>query len=244
MAPRLLLLSNSTNPGEEFLGYPRPHIAEFLGAIRRVVFIPFAGVTITWDEYANRVAEALGAIHLAIVPIHHEPDPIATIENAEAVMIGGGNTFHLLYHLYQYGLVEPIRRRVRDGMPYIGWSAGSNVACPTIRTTNDMPILEPPTLDALAFIPFQLNPHYTDYVIPNLRAETRDDRLKEFCIANPGTYVVGLREGTMLRREGDELRVVGSQAMKIFRSGDDPFELPPSADLGFLFESASPAGAR
>jgi dipeptidase E len=150
-------------------------------------------------------------------------------------MVGGGNTFHLLRGMYEKGLVEAIRGRVLTGVAsYIGWSAGSNVACPTIRTTNDMPIVEPPTLDALGLVPFQINPHYTDARLEGHRGETRDDRLAEFVHANPGVRVVGLREGTMLRVEGGRVALVGERGPRLFVKGEEPRDLSADEPLDFL----------
>ena len=125
--------------------------------------------------------------------------PVKEIESADAIIVGGGNTFHLLKQLYDNGTLWAIRERVLAGVPYIGWSAGSNVACPTIRTTNDMPIVEPSRLDAMRLVPFQINPHYTDEVLPNHGGETRAQRIAEFTKVNPGVVVIGLREGSALR---------------------------------------------
>lgn len=224
MSKRLLLLSNSTNLGEPFLQYPKQEIKQFLGGATKVAFVPYAGVKITFEDYVARVREALAEIGVSITGVN-EGDPKQVVENADAVMIGGGNTFHLLTHLYQNGLVDPIRERVATGAPYIGWSAGSNVACPTIMTTNDMPVIEPPTLTALGLFPHQLNPHYTDFRTPNLGGETRDDRLNEFIEVNRSTTVIGLREGTMLRCEGSDVRLIGPHKAKIFRYGQEPVEM-------------------
>ncbi|HKR00859.1 MAG TPA: dipeptidase PepE, partial [Pyrinomonadaceae bacterium] len=159
---RLLLLSNSMNYGQEFLEHAEGDIRDFLGdGVKRVLFVPFAGVTRTYDQYAAAVGEKFKEIGYELVPVHKAADAAEAIRSAEAVAVGGGNTFHLLRGLYESGLIESIRERVEAGLPYIGWSAGSNVACPTIRTTNDMPIVEPPSFNALNLVPFQINPHYT-----------------------------------------------------------------------------------
>lgn len=226
MPKRLLLLSNSTNIGEPFLEYPMPRIKHFLGGeIKSVLFVPFAAVRISFDEYVGRVRERLSTIGLSVEGIHETSDPIAAVRNAEAIMIGGGNTFHLLTHLYRSGVVEEIRKKVLSGTPYIGWSAGSNVACPTIKTTNDMPVIEPDSLTALGLTHFQLNPHYTDGRSPNLNGETRDDRLLEFLEINREMKVVGLREGTMLHVEDEKIKLIGPHAAKIFRYGQEPMEV-------------------
>jgi dipeptidase E len=208
--PRLLLLSNSTMPGQDYLAWARSHLRDFLGSrLRRVFFVPFAGVTIPWDEYAGRVREVFGALGTEVVAAHEEQDPVAALATSDAVAVGGGNTFQLLAQLHATGLLGAIRTTARDGMPYIGWSAGSNVACPTIRTTNDMPIVEPPGLSALGLVPFQINAHYTEARLGEHGGETRVDRLNEFVSANPGMPVVGLPEGTALLREGGDLSLIG-----------------------------------
>lgn len=238
---RLLLLSN----GSELVG-ERPselfqnEVRDFLGAgIKRVLFVPFATVVGTYDGYAANVRARLGVLGYGVDSIHEAGDPRAAVERAEAVAVGGGNTFHLLRGLYEAGVVELIRARVEAGAPYLGWSAGSNVACPTIRTTNDMPIVEPPSFGALALVPFQINPHYTDAQLPNHNGETRDDRLNEFVRANPGVHVVGLREGTMLRVEGVSVKLVGGLPARLFLDGLDARDLAPEDSFEFLLRQAS-----
>ena len=202
---RLLLLSN----GSELLGQnpsesARRAVAEFLGRyVTRVLFVPFAAVLFSEDEYLARVRAHFLRMGYEVDSLHTATDVLGSVERAEAIAVGGGNTFHLLRGLYRAGVVELIRERVRGGMPYVGWSAGSNVACPTIKTTNDMPIVEPPTLNALGLVPFQINPHYTDARLEGHMGETRDERLEEYTQANPRVPVIGLREGTMLRIEGN-----------------------------------------
>ena len=207
---RLLLLSNSSDPAGNYLRHPAAEIRALLGDRRRVLFVPYAAVTTPWDAYAERTAAALGALGYAVHPVHTAPSPADAVREAEAIAVGGGNTFHLLRALYAAGLLDAIRERVAAGAPYLGWSAGSVVACPTMRTTNDMPIVEPPSLDALGLVPFQLNAHYTDAHPAGFRGETRAQRLAEFVAANPGVPVIGLPEGTMLRVEGDDARLLGT----------------------------------
>ena len=237
---RLLLLSNGSEligdePSELFLS----EVRDFLGTgVRRVLFIPFAAVDRTYEKYRARVAASLGPLGYEVDSIHDAADPRAAVERAEAVAVGGGNTFHLLRGLYEAGAVEPIRARVEAGVPYVGWSAGSNVACPTIRTTNDMPVVEPPTLKALALVPFQINPHYTNDHPPNHHGETRDERLAEFVLANPGVHVVGLREGTMLRVEGADVKLVGGRPARLFLNGREPRDLAAEESFAFLLRQA------
>jgi dipeptidase E len=208
---RLLLLSNSTDPAGSFLVHAQETIRDFLGPrVETVLFIPFAGVTISWDAYAERTGDAFGAMGRRLASVHTAASAIDAVRDADAIVVGGGNTFHLLRALYATGLLAPIRARVGAGVPYVGWSAGSVVACPTMGTTNDMPIVEPPSLDALGLVPFQINAHYTDAHPPGFRGETRAQRLAEFVAANPGVPVVGLPEGTLLRVEGDDVRLHGT----------------------------------
>ena len=232
--PRLLLLSNSTNHGTPYLSWAREHVAGFLSGATSLLFVPYAGVRIGWDQYTALVASALKPIGITVRGIHERDDAEQAIRDAEAIAVGGGNTFHLLKQLQEEGLIGPIRERIAAGMRYVGWSAGSNVACPTIRTTNDMPIVEPAGFRGLALVPFQINPHYTDAVVPNHGGESRQDRLAEFVTSNPGMWVVGLREGSLLHVEGEDVQLVGEKAT-IFGLGD-PAEHAPGDDLGFLLQ--------
>jgi len=215
--PRLLLLSNSTMPGQPYLDWARPHLASFLGSgPRRVFFVPFAGVTVPWDGYTQKVREVFGQLGCEVEGAHEGDDPVAALAESDTVAVGGGNTFQLLAQLHDTGLLGAVRAAARNGMPYIGWSAGSNVACPTIRTTNDMPIVEPPGLSALGLVPFQINAHYTEARLGDHGGETRVDRLNEFVHANPGMPVVGLPEGTALRLEGSELTLIGEAGAVVY----------------------------
>ena len=234
---RLLLLSNSSDPAGNYLQHPAAEIRELLGGVRSVLFVPYAGVTITWDDYAARTAAALGSLGCRVESVHTAPSPARAVREAEAIAVGGGNTFHLLRALYAAELLEPIQARVAAGAPYLGWSAGSVVACRTMRTTNDMPIVEPPSLDALNLVPFQLNAHYTDAHPPGFRGETRAQRLTEFVAANPGVPVIGLPEGTMLRVRDDDVRLLGTptsadRAPVFGVPGVDA--APPNEPLAFL----------
>lgn len=232
---RLLLLSNSTNYEEAYLGFARPIINEFLGnAVKNVVFIPYAGITIIHDEYTTKVQEALSGLGLNVSGIHTYNNSQQAIEKADAIMVGGGNSFALLQQLYQNNLVEIIRERVRQGMPYVGWSAGSNMACPTLKTTNDMPIVEPPTFDALGLISFQINPHYTESSLPNHGGETRIDRLNEFIEVNQDMKVIGLQEGCALRIEGKQIEMIGDKPAKVFEYGKKISKVTDQSDLNYL----------
>ncbi len=212
----LLLLSNSTSPGRPYLAHARDWIGEALAGARRVAFVPYAAVTFSYDEYVARVREALDGLDLEIAGVHAHERPADAIAEADAVMVGGGNTFHLLRESHRHGLVEAVRQRVDRGAPYVGWSAGANLAGPTIRTTNDMPIVEPPTLDALGLVPVQINPHYTDAHPAGHQGETRAQRLAEFVAANPGRPVVGLPEGTAVRIADGVATLLGDGRARVF----------------------------
>lgn len=232
---RLLLISNSTMPGEPYLSYPMPEIARFLGnQPLKILFIPYAAVTFTMDEYENRVRERFESLNHVVTSIHRTADPVKAISEAGVIVTGGGNTWHLVRKLNDNGLFPAIRERVMSGIPYIGWSAGSNIACPTLRTTNDMPIIDPKGFDCLGLVPFQINPHYLDKNPEGHGGETREQRIEEFIEINPDIYVVGLREGTMLRLEGKELTLIGTNTTRIFRKGHLPVEMASGHDLGFL----------
>ena len=232
---KLLLLSNSTNFGEPYLAYPKQAIKTFLGDIKNnIVFIPFASVTFSWADYASKVNEAFAEIDVSVTGIHTMEDPFKAISEAEAIMIGGGNSFQLLQLLYEYRLVEVIRKKVEDGTPYIGWSAGSNIACPTLKTTNDMPIVELPTFKALDLLPFQINPHYTEAVIPGHNGESRDLRLLEFIQTNKGITVIGLPEGMIIQLKNEHYELVGEKPVKIFQHGKEPYFIYSSEELNVI----------
>lgn len=232
---RLLLISNSTNPGEEYLEYPKEYIQNFLGKKTiNAVFIPYAAVTFSFDEYEAKVNKRFEEIGHHVTGIHCFSNPIEAIENAEAIVVGGGNTWQLVKMLQEQKLMKAIRKKVKKGTPYIGWSAGSNIACPTLRTTNDMPIVEPLKFKTLKLVPFQINPHYLDAHPENHGGETREQRIQEFLEVNKDTYVVGLREGTMLKLEGTELSLHGNRNARIFKHGKSPLELTNEDNFNFL----------
>lgn len=231
----LLLFSNSTNAGEPYFSYPVPYIREFLSNQRvKALFIPYAAVTFSFDEYEAKVKERFQSIGHDLVSIHHFTDPVKAVEEAQVIVTGGGNTFHLLRLLQQNRIIEPIRKKVFAGTYYIGWSAGSNVTCPSICTTNDMPIVETNGFGAFNLLPFQINPHYTDIVAPGFAGETRDQRIAEYLAANPKMTVVGLREGTLLKYVNGELSLHGPHAAKIFKPGVPAFELTEKDSFQFL----------
>ena len=229
---RLLLISNSTMHGGGYLDHVEGPIRDFLAGAGRVLFVPYA--LGDRDAYARRARVRFEAMGLDLDSIHEARAARDAVERAEAVFVGGGNTFRLLKTLQEEDLLEPIRRRVESGMPYMGSSAGSIVACPTIRTTNDMPIVEPSTLSSLALVAFQINAHYLD-PDPASRhmGETREERLRQFHEEN-ASPVVGLREGSYLSVNGGSVVLRGSAAARIFRRGEDPVEVPPGTVLDGL----------
>lgn len=234
---RLLLISNSTNPGEGYLEYPKQHIKDFLGEkATNAIFIPYAAVTFSFEEYEKKVNERFAEIGHHVTSIHRFINPVDAIENADAIVVGGGNTWQLVKMLQEKGLMKVIRKRVKKGTPYIGWSAGSNIACPTLKTTNDMPIMEPIKFKTLKLVPFQINPHYLDDNPANHGGETREDRIKEFIEVNKENYVVGLREGTMLLLDDDDLILLGNRKARIFKYGQEPKELTNEEDFNFLLQ--------
>jgi dipeptidase E len=234
---RLLLISNSTNPGEPYLDYPKYNIKEFLGLKPvKALFIPYAAVTFPFDVYEEKVSERFREIGHDIISIHRFTDPVSAVSGASAIVVGGGNTWKLLKTIRDNNLIEIVRKKVLEGIPYIGWSAGSNMACPTIRTTNDMPIVEPDSFTAFNLIPFQINPHYLDANPAGHAGETREQRIEEFIEANPELFVAGLREGTMILRENDKITLFGPRKIRIFRKGNTPVELTSEDDLSFLLK--------
>ena len=232
---RLLLISNSTMAGEPYLQYPLPYIKTFLGEKPvNAVFIPFAAVTFSYDEYETMVQERFSSLGYSITSIHHFDNPQEAVAKAEAIVVGGGNTWHLVRELHDRNLMTPIREAVLNGTPYIGWSAGSNVACPTLRTTNDMPIIDPHGFDVLNLIPFQINPHYLDANPDGHAGETREQRIAEFIEINPDLFVLGLREGSMLQIEGNDIALKGLKPCRIFKKGQEAYDIPVGGDLSFL----------
>lgn len=234
MTRQLLLISNSTMHGGAYLAHCREALAEILSGKATVLFVPFA--LADHDGYEAKAKEGFSPLGIELTSIHRADDPIAAIERAEAVFIGGGNTFRLLRALYERELLDPIRTRVAGGMPYLGSSAGSNVACRSIRTTNDMPIVEPPSFEALALVGFNLNPHYLD-PDPGSRhmGETREERIVQFLEEND-RIVIGLREGSWLRIRGGEMELGGTTGARLFMRGIDPSEHAPGERLDWVLE--------
>ena len=240
---KLLLISNSTMAGEAYLGWPQHHISGFLKRhnVKKACFVPYAGVNLSkeslkssYDIYAQRVDDVFQTFGIALNSVHESADPVKMIQDAEAVVVGGGNTFHLVAEMHKTGIMEAIHKKVMEGLPYLGWSAGANVASPTLMTTNDMPIIEPPSFKTLGLIPFQINPHYLDANPEGHGGETRQQRIEEFLAVNRNLTVVGLREGCLLYLENNDLQLIGNKSMRLFRFNEKPRELQPASNLSFL----------
>ncbi|MET1253874.1 dipeptidase PepE [Aliikangiella maris] len=227
MSLNLLLLSSSRVAETAFLQHAVDLIQSHLASCftdnkdhqnKKLVFIPYAGVTISYDEYFEIARRPFAELGYNLSSIHQYTSPQDAILQADVIIIGGGNTFELVNQLYKHELIPLITEQLKSGKPYIGWSAGSNIAAPTIRTTNDMPIVEPASFNALNLLPFQINPHYLEVTIDGHQGETREQRIREFLEINPGQRVVGIPEGTALQLSGSQLKYVGSQAGVIFSS--------------------------
>jgi dipeptidase E len=232
-ALRLLLISNSTLHGSGYLDHCADAIVSFLGpSVRRVLFVPYA--LFDRDQYAAKARTRFEAMGYGLDSVHDfAGGPVQAVNGAEALFIGGGNTFRLLDALWRYELIDPIRRRVTAGMPYLGTSAGSNVACPSIRTTNDMPIVQPPSFAALNLVPFNINPHFLDPIPGSTHmGETREERIAQFHEENPQA-VVGLREGAWLLIEDSTVLLSGATGARLFRRGLAPVEFAAGSRLTF-----------
>lgn len=239
MSRKLLLISSSRLHGQDYMAYCRQELDDFWGSTRQLLFIPYA--LQNHGAYADKVRAGLAPLGFKIHSLHEAEDPQQAVLAAEGLFIGGGNTFLLTRSLYESGLMPLIRERVLTGdLGYMGSSAGSNVACPTMKTTNDMPIVYPPAFEALNLVPFQINPHYLDPDPGSLHmGETRADRIREFHEWNE-TPVVGLREGGLIEVRGDRARLLGVSGARLFQRQSIPEEFSPGADLSFLLQAAAP----
>jgi dipeptidase E len=229
---RVLLISNSTVHGRGYLDHVQEQIQTFLGSARKVLFFPFA--LYDRDDYAAKAKARFSAMGYSLESAHETNNPQKAIQQTDAIFIGGGNTFRLLKALQDLELLEPIRRKVKSGAPYIGSSAGSNVAGPTIKTTKDMPIVQPRSFDALGLVPFQISPHFQD-PDPNSThmGETQEERILQFLEENE-TPVVGIREGAWLRIENGAVTLKGETGARIFRRGQPPVEVTPGTEISKL----------
>ncbi|XP_053326645.1 alpha-aspartyl dipeptidase-like [Spea bombifrons] len=232
---RLLLISNSTLHGGGYLGHCQDHIKKFLGEqIKRVLFIPYA--LHDRDAYAKMARQKFESLGYGLDSVHEVPNPVYAVQQSEAIFIGGGNTFRLLKALYDNDLISAIRSKVfEDGVPYIGSSAGTNVATISIHTTNDMPIVYPPSLHALGLVPFNINPHYLDPETNSKHmGETREQRISQYHEEPNTPPVLGLREGSMLLVEGNKATLLGVTGARLFLRGKPPSEHEPGQDFSFL----------
>jgi dipeptidase E len=237
-AGRVLLISNSTQHGRGYLDHVEAELRDFLSGVRSVLFVPFA----LFDRaaYAARARARLSALGLACDSLADARDPAAALARAESLFVGGGNTFRLLKALQDLGLSDAIRRRVQGGMPYVGSSAGSIVAGPTLKTTKDMPIVQPASFDALGLVEFQISPHYLDPDPSSTHmGETQEERILQFLEENDAP-VLGLREGGLVRVEGAEVRVGGALGARVFRRGAAPVEVAPGTRLDRLLRATAP----
>ena len=237
---RLLLISNSTLHGSGYLDHAEKEIPDFVGGRTTVAFVPYA--MHDRGAYAGKARERLRKMGLSLTSVHDLSNMPRAVEEADLIFVGGGNTFRLLNGLQEFGLLEPIRRRVADGVPYIGASAGSIVACRTLKTTKDMPVVQPTSFEALGLVQFQISPHYLDPDPASTHmGETQEERIMQFLEENEEA-VVGLREGSMLRVEGNDVTLKGPNSARIFRRGEKPVEVTPGASLGSLLERAVAPG--
>ncbi|MFD2515038.1 dipeptidase PepE [Pontibacter locisalis] len=238
MSRNLLLISTSTTHGTGYLEHAEQEVRSLLEGKSSVLFIPYARPGgISHKDYTAKAREAFEQWGISVTGVHEYDDPVKAVNEAEAVFIGGGNTFVLLRNLYASKLIKPLQERVQKGMPYMGTSAGTNVAGKTIGTTNDMPIVHAKTFDALQLVPFNINPHYLDPIEGSTHmGETRETRIAEFHHHNRQP-VVGLREGSMLRVKGDKIELLGPLTARIFLQSQKPMEFKPGDDIAFLMEA-------
>ncbi|XP_026151514.1 alpha-aspartyl dipeptidase [Mastacembelus armatus] len=239
MKRRLLLVSNSTLHGGGYLDHCQTQIQDFFGKdVKRVLFVPYA--LHDRDSYTKTARDKFRTLGYNVDSIHEASDPVDAVRKAEGIFIGGGNTFRLLKSLYDNKVVTEIRRRVlEDGVPYMGSSAGTNVATISISTTNDMPIVYPPSFSAIGLVPFNINPHYLD-PDPNSRhmGETREQRIRQYHEEPDTPCVLGLKEGSMLRVEGHRATLLGTTKARLFSRGQTSVEYDPGSDLSFLLTDA------
>ncbi|GAA4812614.1 dipeptidase PepE [Litoribaculum gwangyangense] len=231
----IFIASTSTIHGSGYLDYILDDLKVFFKDAETILFIPFARPSgISHDHYTEKVSNAFSKINIKTHGIHTFENPIEAVKNAEAIFVGGGNTFVLTYQLYKNNLIDILKKVIKNGTPYLGTSAGSNICGLTIKTTNDMPIIYPPSFSALALVPFNINPHYMD---PDLNSkhmgETRETRIHEFHNFNTPP-VIGLREGSWLKVEGHSIILKGSLTARVFEYNKAPYEVKPETELNYL----------
>lgn len=235
MSKKLLIVSTSTVHGKPYLSYMTDEIKAHFSGVSEIVFIPFARPGgITWDEYTAVARKYFESVGISVKGIHEFDDMKSGLENAQGVFTGGGNTFVLLKEVWEQEIMKTLREKINSGMPYMGTSAGSNLTGQTVNNTNDMPIVYPPTFEAVGAIPFNINPHYLD-PDPSSKhmGETRETRIKEYLTYNDLT-VVGLREGSYLKVNGNDISLGGELSMRIFEKGKEPYEVQTGSDISFL----------
>ena len=231
----ILVASTSTLHNGSYLEYLLPELRTFFGNCTEIIFIPYARPSgISHDDYTQKVREAFSKINIQVKGIHEFEDPIKAIENAKGIFTGGGNTFLLVSQLYKTKVIDMLETVVKNGTPYLGTSAGSNICGLTMNTTNDMPIVYPPSFRTLGFLSFNINPHYLDPIADSTHmGETRETRIHEFHQFNPQP-VVGLREGSWLALKGNSIKLKGNLTARIFKRNETPFEVTPETELNDL----------
>ena len=228
----IIIASTSTLHGGEYLDYLLPELQSFFSNVKELLFIPYARPSgISHDDYTRKVNEAFAKINISVKGIHEFENPIEALEKAQAIFTGGGNTFLLVSQLYKNNVIDTLEKVVKNGTPYLGTSAGSNICGLTMSTTNDMPIVYPPSFRTLGFVSFNINPHYLDPIEGSTHmGETRETRINEFHHFNPQP-VVGLREGSWLEVKGDSVKLKGNLTARIFKRNETPFEVAPETEL-------------
>lgn len=231
----IVLASTSTLSGQEYLAYLQPVMRSLFAGISEIIFVPYARPGgISHDEYTKRAAEAFSVAGIGVKGLHTFEDPATAIRHAQGFFTGGGNTFLLVKQLHELELMDVLRHEVEKGKPYLGTSAGSNIGGVNMQTTNDMPIVYPPSFETMELVPFNLNPHYMDPV-PEIKhmGETRETRIKEFH-TQQDIPVIGLREGSWIEVKGTEIRLRGELSARIFKAGREAYELPAGGNLAIL----------
>ncbi len=233
---KIIIASTSTLHNGEYLDYLLPTLKTHFKDVKNLLFIPYARPSgLTHDEYTQKVSESFAAnSSITVKGIHEFKNPIEAVENAEALFVGGGNTFVLVNELYRNNLLDVLEKVIKNGTPYLGTSAGSNICGLTIGTTNDMPVIYPPSFRTLGLVSFNINPHYLD-PDPNSKhnGETRETRIKEFHFYNPQP-VLGLREGSWLEVNGDSIKLKGNLTARLFKQNEEPIEIEPESELNNL----------